>query len=198
MQPTEVLSSEHRVIEVVLDCLELLTQRALDGGKLDAEAAEKSVDFIRNFADRCHHGKEETHLFVAMTDRGVPREGGPVGQMLHEHEQGRAFVGRMADSITEAASGDSGALSQFAEAADGYVQLLRAHIQKEDNVLFPLADNLLTEDDQRQLSDAFEKVETEHMGEGEHEKYLEIARALAEQFGIEASVLQNNNCGCGH
>ena len=66
MKPTEILSSEHRVIEQVLDCLDQIITGAERTGKLDSAAATDAVDFFRTFADQCHHGKEETHLFTAL------------------------------------------------------------------------------------------------------------------------------------
>ncbi|MFH2055474.1 MAG: hemerythrin domain-containing protein [bacterium] len=198
MKPTQILSGEHRIIEVLLDCLEELTGQALQSHKLDRQPALQIIDVIRNFADKCHHGKEETHLFAKLSDKGMPRESGPVGQMLREHEQGRAFVQTMASSMEAASQGNADALRQFVAGARGYVELLRAHIQKEDGVLFPLADRVLSEAEQETLSGAFARVEAEHMGAGTHEKYFAIAEALAAEFGLSLAGIKTKACGCGH
>jgi len=195
---TKILSDEHRVIEVVLDCLGKITDEASKSGRLDAESANQAIDVIRTFADKCHHGKEENHLFAKLVEKGMPKEGGPVGQMLVEHEQGRAFVKGMADNVSGAAAGNAEALSKFSQNAQGYVQLLRAHIQKEDGVLFPMADKVLNEDDQQRLMKAFEAVESDHMGTGTHEKYIGIVVSLAKKYGVEASHISSHSCGCGH
>jgi len=195
---TKILTDEHRVIEVVLTCLEKITEEANSAGSLNAESADQAIDVIRTFADKCHHGKEENHLFVRLVEKGMPKEGGPVGQMLIEHEQGRWFVQSMADSIPEALKGNASALKTFTQNAQGYVQLLRAHIQKEDKVLFPLADKVLSEEDQKQLMRAFEVVESDHMGKGTHEKHLGIVASLARKYGVEASHISTHSCGCGH
>lgn len=198
MNPTEVLSSEHRVIEIVLNSLERIAGEALKSGRLDREAAERAVDIIRNFADKCHHGKEEDLLFKALVAKGMPLEGGPVGQMLLEHEQGRAFVRGMSENISAASEGETAALHRFAENAGGYIQLLRAHILKEDRVLFPMADRLLDSDDQRTLSESFERVESEHMGEGTHARYIKLAAELAKKYDVPHEILHRTTCGCGH
>ena len=198
MRPTQILSSEHRVIEVVLACLEKMTNNALEAKKLDGEAASMAVEFIRNFADKCHHGKEETHLFTLLVDKGMPKEGGPVGVMLQEHELGRAFVKGMSEAIAGATGGDDDQLSAFVSNARGYVNLLKSHIQKEDNVLFPMADRFLTGDDQEKLLADFHTVEHDHMGEGTHDKYLSIAKALAAKYGVSAEGIANHSCGCAH
>jgi hemerythrin-like domain-containing protein len=198
MNPTEVLSSEHRVIEIVLSCLERMTDEALRNGKLDSEPAEQVIDIIRNFADKCHHGKEEDLLFKVLVEKGMPREGGPIGQMLLEHEQGRTFVRGMSENIPAATAGEAAAVRRFAENARGYFQLLSAHINKEDRILFPMADRLLSDDDQRKLSESFARLESEHMGEGTHTRYLTLAANLAKRYGVPHEILHNASCGCGH
>lgn len=198
MLPTQILSHEHRVIEVVLTCLDKMTDQALAEKKLDADSARQAVDFIRTFADRCHHAKEENQLFETLAKKGMPREGGPVGQMINEHEQGREFVRGMDENIVAASSGDNDALARFAENARGYTALLRSHIMKEDRVLYPMANRILTDDDQSQLLTDFETVESEHMGAGTHEKYLAIAETLADKFGVEKDAIKAGACACGH
>ena len=155
IMPTEILSQEHRVIEQVLDCLEAMTQNCAAEGRLDKTSAEQALDFFRNFADRCHHSKEETYLFPAMEAKGFPRQGGPTGVMLAEHEQGRAHIRGMADAIEEAAGGEPEAVTRFVMHARGYVSLLREHIEKEDHCLFTMANQTLTEDDQDRLRGGF-------------------------------------------
>jgi hemerythrin-like domain-containing protein len=198
MRPTEILSSEHRVIEIGIDCLERISDEAIKEDKLDKASAEQAVDFIRNFADRCHHGKEENQLFALLEEKGMPADGGPTGQMKHEHEQGRAFVSGMADSIDEASDGVAKALAKFVQNAQNYIQLLRDHIKKEDHVLFPMADRMLDDDDQDSLKTAFDRVESEHMGVGTHDKYLRLVEALADKYGVSKAGLTGHSCGCGH
>ena len=199
MKPTEILSGEHRIIEQVLDCLEIMAQSCAAEGRLDKTSAEQALDFFRNFADRCHHGKEETHLFPAMEAKGFPRQGGPTGVMLSEHEQGRVHVRGMADAIEGAATGESEAVARFVAHARGYVGLLREHIEKEDHCLFTMADQTLTEDDQQRLLEAFAHVEHEHMGLGTHEKFLKVADELTDRFGVPRAVRDRGlSCGCQH
>jgi hemerythrin-like domain-containing protein len=198
MEPTKILSDEHRVIEVVLTCVESIAERAMLVHRLDRESAERAVDFIRNFADKCHHGKEETHLFAALAEKGMPSDSGPVAQMLHEHELGREFVRGMAENIEAAAAGDAKALRGFAANADGYVKLLRMHIMKEDNALFPMAELALSSDDKSRLIEAFEFVESEEMGHSTHARYIELAGELADECGVSKTSLAGKTCGCGH
>jgi hemerythrin-like domain-containing protein len=189
MKPTEILSSEHRVIELVIDCLEEMTNRAMTAGRLEKEPAEQAVAFIKGFADGCHHGKEEARLFPAMEAKGMPREGGPIGVMLHEHKVGRTHVQGMTLHLEKAAAGDGAALSAFASHARGYAELLRQHIMKEDQILFPMAERMMTDEDRTALLREFDHVEEHEMGAGTHERFLKIAESLAERYGISKERL---------
>ena len=123
MKPTEILSSEHRVIEQVLDCLESMAQIARDRHSVDAAPARQAVRFLRTFADTCHHHKEEDRLFPMLYERGMPRGVGPVAVMLDEHETGRRLIREMAESIDAAVAGNAKAPALFSDQAFAYVHL---------------------------------------------------------------------------
>jgi hemerythrin-like domain-containing protein len=196
MRPTEILQNEHRVIEQVLSCLEKMAEQGVADGQLDEASARQALDFFQTFADGCHHGKEENHLFPLMEAKGFPRQGGPTGVMLHEHEEGRIHIRAMQEALPRAAAGQEAALREFARHARAYVDLLRQHIFKEDHRLFPMADQVFSSEDQARLLDRFAHVESHEMDQGTHEKYLGIADRLAERFHVVRS--HRSACGCGH
>jgi hemerythrin-like domain-containing protein len=191
MRATDILMDEHRVIEQVLNCLEKLADRCEAGEKLDGPSALKALDFFRNFADRCHHGKEEGHLFPLLEARGLAREGGPTGVMLHEHEEGRRLITAMAGAI------ERDAPREFVPHARAYVKLLREHIRKEDNCLFPMAAGILSGTDAESLAQRFEHVENAEIGEGTHERYLQLANDLAERLNVPRAQVAPP-CGDAH
>jgi hemerythrin-like domain-containing protein len=178
MKPTDILTDEHKVILMVCGAAEREAQAMRAVGVADAERVGKMVDFFRTFADRCHHAKEEDLLFVRMGEKGFPRDFGPVGMMLHEHTQSRANVQAVADNAAAAAAGDAKAVAAVADNLLAYASLLRAHIYKEDNILYPMANQAFSEADQAALAADFERVESE-LGAGVHEKYHRIAHELA-------------------
>jgi hemerythrin-like domain-containing protein len=134
------------------------------------------------FADKCHHGKEEDILFPVLESRGIPRSEGPIGVMLQEHEQGRNLIKKMSRAIENIEKGDKNGYMLFSENASYYVELLEAHISKEDNVLYPIGRNVLNEEDFEKLLESFEKIEEERMGHGVHEKYHEMAEELSSKY----------------
>jgi hemerythrin-like domain-containing protein len=198
MQATDVLRNEHRLIVQVVGALRQLALAGQAEGRIDGAGAADALDFIRNFTDRCHHAKEETLLFPALLAAGLPADGGPVAVMLSEHEQGRAFAQALDASREAAAAGDSAALAQFTAAALGYSDLLVGHIDKEDHVLFNLADGLLSAEQQAQLRAEFDRVEAEEIGEGEHERFHALGEALVARYGDPAGEgPADAPAGCG-
>jgi hemerythrin-like domain-containing protein len=183
LKPTESLIHEHEIVYLVLDAIGREVEKIVGLRKADFEVIRKIVDFSRNFTDRCHHAKEENHLFSALEKRGLSRDEGPIAVMLWEHAQGREKIKIIVETLAYAEKGNGIALGVLRENQDAYAQLLRAHISKENNVLFPLADKLLTPEDQKALEEAFEKVEAEEMGAGTHELYHQLAHDLAKKPG---------------
>ena len=201
MRPTEVLANEHRVIELVLDCLDAMAARCEKEGRLDDVAARQAIDFFRSFADRCHHAKEENQLFPMMETRGFSPDAGPTAVMRHEHVEGRGHVAEMELAVPGASAGDEAARSRWLRAARGYSAMLREHIRKEDHCLFPMADQTLLPTDQEELVRQFERVESEEIGDGVHERYVALADSLADRFGVCKSGVSDaaRTCGCsGH
>ncbi|HVN31563.1 MAG TPA: hemerythrin domain-containing protein [Thermoanaerobaculaceae bacterium] len=180
MSPTETLKHEHQIVLLVLTGAEREAGSIRAGGAVHVETVEQMVDFFRTFVDRCHHGKEEKHLFPAMHEKGMPLEAGPLAVMLHEHELGRGAVRAIAEALERVKRGEAGAGPDLAEALLGYAELLRNHISKEDNVLFPMADRILPADEQGDIAVLFDKVEEEEIGAGVHEKYHELAHRLGQ------------------
>ncbi|MFQ5519512.1 MAG: hemerythrin domain-containing protein, partial [Mariprofundus sp.] len=164
MKATQILVEEHNIILKVLECTQKIITEAEDNGKLNAEAANTVIDFFRNFADHCHHAKEEDRLFIAMEENGFPRQGGPTGVMFTEHEMGRSFIAGMANAVANAAEGDRDAVQQFAENGCNFIELLNNHIAKENNILFPMADQSLGETEMTTMLADFKQIEADAGG----------------------------------
>ena len=180
MEATEILIEEHTVIERVLAAMDAAARRLEARPPIGADWFTGAADFIQGFADGCHHRKEEGVLFPAMEAAGVPREGGPIGVMLAEHEQGRRLTRAMRAAAGQMAAGDLGARAEVRQNATDYVRLLRQHIQKENTILFPMADRVIQGARQEEVAEAFDRVEREETGAGLHEKYVGLAVSLEE------------------
>ena len=178
MDPTQCLRDEHQVILKVLSCFERALGSARDSADTSAEIFSPFVEFFRGYADDCHHKKEEDRLFPMLESKGLPHESGPVGCMLDEHAAGRAHVGAIAAAIAAAGEGDTGAIKTIVAEGEAYIDMLRSHIGKEDNVLFQMAAELIQGDAAARLTAEFEQVASAP----EYVQTLGRCRAIAEQL----------------
>ena len=172
-EENRLTASLRRDHEVILRALERLEERVAEWkrtGKVDQAILRKFVEFARTFIDRCHHGKEERCLFPCLERRGIPREGGPIGVMLYEHQLGRELVGRIDEGLKALERGDKDAVSAVLSACDGYIELLRNHIAKENGVLFPMGESVAEEVDVAEVGGCYERVEEVEVGHEVHER----------------------------
>ncbi len=137
---TAVLREEHQYILGVVH--ELGTMLVADE-PLDYDTVGECITFFRLFADACHHGKEEDLLFPELEEQGMPHDSGPIAMLLEEHVRFRSLVGTMAASLPGAKDGNAAAADELTDAAMEYVDRIQAHIGKEDNGLFELADGMI-------------------------------------------------------
>lgn len=176
--PTEILKEEHEVIKKGLDILDFLIKLG-PSEVLDSDV-KKLLEFFSEFADKCHHAKEEDILFPLAEKRGIPKECGPIGVMLFEHDEGR----KLRKSMLEAAKNLNKNFEKFRENAENFVTLLREHIDKENNILYPMVDSVLNRKYREELLKGFEKME-EKIGKNVHEKYVKFIKMLTEKYDLE-------------
>jgi hemerythrin-like domain-containing protein len=184
---TQELTNEHGAVLAGLKILGQVTSAIAEGDKQAAEDLEQLLDFFRGFVDRCHHGKEEDVLFPELERRGVRREGGPIGVLLTEHEIGREHVRSLAGGLERLRRGDEDAAAAIGASAGAYRELLREHIRKEKDVLFPMADQLLSEE-VAAIAERYEEIERERVGEGKHDVYHAMLQTLSERYRARAAT----------
>jgi hemerythrin-like domain-containing protein len=157
MKSTKILSDEHQNILKVVDLLEKECD-SLKQKEIDKDFFEKVIDFIRNYADKFHHAKEENILFKEFCKSAENGElhCNPVDQMLIEHDIGREFVKGMEISLSKNNKEELG------RNARGYIGLIREHIFKEDNILYPMADESLNKSVQDSMEKEFKKIEEQN------------------------------------
>jgi hemerythrin-like domain-containing protein len=182
MTPTEDLINEHKAIKIMLSIMGKIASDIKENKVFNVKDIEQIVDFLQTFADKCHHGKEETSLFPALVLAGIPKENGPIGVMLHEHTIGRGYIKEISRGLENNESGDTFSGELIADNLTNYVNLLQNHIKKEENILFPMANKILSEQRQKEIFEQFEKIEEDVVGHGVHEKYHELLNQLKSKY----------------
>jgi hemerythrin-like domain-containing protein len=170
---TSVMVEEHRLILRMIELVEA-NSGLLEGGRFqDWDFYLDAVDFIRHYADRFHHAKEEDVLFRELIRNGMPEENSPVAAMLIAHDEGRAFVRGMEQAAQRAKGGEPDAAAEILKNARGYIALLRDHIDKEDNLLYPLAERVLPDAWRSAMIEEYEAAERA-APEGLQERYRQL------------------------
>jgi len=177
---TQALVAEHRLILRMIALLERNAPRTAAGDCRNWQFYLDGVDFIRKYADRFHHAKEEDVLFAALVKNGMPRENSPVAAMLLEHDQGRSYVLGMEMAVKEALDGLTGRESVIAENALAYAALLRDHIAKEDDILYPLAERVIPEAMRAEIAAGYQRAEAE-ADAGFSEHYRQVVAAYEQE-----------------
>lgn len=177
MNAARILEEEHKVILTVLDVLARVIECTRRENRIPGADARDLVAFFRDYADRCHHSKEEDALFPAMENAGFPSEGGPTAVMRMEHAMGRKLVTAMADALEQTSVG------AFCACGAEFHALLSQHIKKEDHCLFPMVCSTMAEAECCKLFDDFRRIEKD-AGGTRHRAFLAAARSLCERYGV--------------
>lgn len=180
LNPIEELSHEHRYILKVVEALRILGEKIEGGEAVDIETLRGAAKFLRDFADVCHHGKEEAVLFPAMERKGVPESGCPLGALRSEHVKGRKLVASFHDAIETYASGESASEQRLITTIEAICRLYPDHIWKEDEMVFPMVERLFSAADIGQLRSDFDSAEA-RLGE-DHDWYVTFADEIAESI----------------
>lgn len=178
-KPTQDLIKEHGGIMLMLSIMGKVALRLRQGQEVKREHLDKIAEFLRNFADKCHHGKEEGILFPELAKNAANQK--LINDFLGEHKSGRDYVRGIAESLPQYAPGNPDAI-HIAVNAEGYIRLLTEHIGKENTELFPIADEVLSEELQAELFEKFELLERDVIGEGKHEEYHGWLKELEDEY----------------
>jgi hemerythrin-like domain-containing protein len=179
-RPTHILKHEHRVIERGLRALDGMCLTLKVGGTVPPDALAQVLDFIHNFADRFHHSREEDLFFPVLKQFGLQEDGGALGFLRREHEVEREMLTELEMSVEEYRYGDDAASQRFVRAAEQFRDLLIGHMQREDTILFPLAEEMIAEIAKVKLIEQLNCAE-EH-NETLRRKYEELAAELEKQW----------------
>ena len=180
------LEHEHRIIQTVLAVMGRLVDNLEYHLEISPDVLRDLVQFIRIFGDQCHHNKEESYLFPLLEKNGAPATGCPLGALRAEHQKSRHFT-----AILSTVSGDyianheAGRLALI-EALQHFVELYPEHIWKEEFLLFPMAQKMLSENDQQSLLQQFSLAEAD-IGTHAHSAYEALAKDLAQRVGLDLS-----------
>jgi len=168
---------EHRLIERMIAVIKGGLAQIHSSSKVDTLFVDKAVDFIRMYADRTHHGKEEDILFRDLDKRPMSADDRRVmEELIQEHVFGRQTTKALVDANTRYRNGDAAALPEIADKLQTLVEFYPKHIEKEDKVFFPASRAYFTEDEDQAMLMEFWEFDRKMI----HEKYIAVVEGLEE------------------
>lgn len=171
MKPTQVLIDEHSGIMIILKVLEKINSDIENGKKVNTQHLDEIVEFFKVFVDQCHHSKEEVYLFPAVESIGYDADRDLIKDLLNEHKRGREIVVEIKKALEKYNNGEKDKLIEIKKCIEEYIILLTEHIKKENTNLFPRVDSLLSNDEQKEMIEEFNEIETDVIGIGRHEEF---------------------------
>ena len=179
MNAIDLMVEEHNLIKRMLAVTRKISIKVLNNEDIDYNDFNKVIDFVRNFADKHHHNKEEVILFKKMGEvLGERIANGPIMGMLVEHDLGRLFIGNLEASLAKFQAGDSDSRVDIIANAIGYTDLLYRHIEKENTTIYTFAQRKLSKEQLDEIDVACFEVETEATKNNLQDKYVTLLSEL--------------------
>lgn len=175
MQTRGLLMVEHRLIERMIALIKGTLMQIQSAGTVDPLFVDTTVDFIRIYADRTHHGKEEDILFRDLDKQELsPDDRRVMNELIEEHAFGRQTTKALVDANARYRNGDKTALTDIAKRLQTFVEFYPKHILKEDKVFFPAARKYFTDEEDQAMLEEFREFDRKMI----HEKYKSVVDGL--------------------
>lgn len=178
MDAVDILINEHVYIKKVLAAIKRDCEQLVEGKDADVNFYRKVIDFVRNFADKYHHQKEENMLFNIMAEKNEALKTGAIQGMLLEHDLGRMYIRNLEEALNKYENGDRKQKAYIVANAISYALLLEGHIDKEDNAVYMTARRVLDSEIQEKLKEEYEKIERDEENTKIRNKYIDFANSL--------------------
>lgn len=172
---TDLLMADHEQTEQVIDALE---KKWLEK-KPAPDTVKKAIRYFSEFADACHNQKEEQHLFPRLSAAGIPRQGGPLGVMLMEHDRSKQLLAEFCDLGQRYIAGETAVADDLVKVFLEYGTLLKSHYWKENDILYPMGRKVLGPEEDAAIVKGIAELEAS-LGPDTRKDYQKLAREITE------------------
>jgi hemerythrin-like domain-containing protein len=175
MMPIGPLMKEHRLIEKVIELMRELSEQIQIYNKVDPVVIDAIVDFIRMYADRTHHGKEEDILFRDLMEKNISSEHKKtMEELVEEHKWARQTTGNLVNAKEEYEGGNFGSVNELVEILNKLTDFYPKHIEKEDKHFFIPVMDYFSKLEQEEMLEEFWEFDKQLI----HEKYENMFESL--------------------
>jgi len=175
IMPAGPLMKEHRLIERMIAVLKKEIENLESGDELDIPFIKEAIDFIKTYADDCHHGKEENILFLELGKKGLSREHSQImSQLMLEHNYGRKTLKELVEAKNSYEAGDKESKVDALKCIKALVAFYPGHIEKEDKHFFLPCMEYFSREEKDEMLEKFREFDKELI----HRKYGEIVARM--------------------
>ena len=183
LESIKIMVAEHDNIRRMLKVIRKVCYRVLTKGEYDVSDFPRIIDFVRSYADKLHHGKEEDILFVTMNNELEKlSKSGAITGMYIEHDSGRLFIANLEKGVNKFIAGDDEARLDIIANAICYADLLDRHIEKENTAMYKFAENMLNDTSKAFIEEECMKIEEQATSAGIQEKYISLVAELENKY----------------
>lgn len=183
MESIKIMVEEHKNIRRMLKVIRNVCYRVMTLGDYDISDFPRIIDFVRIYADKHHHGKEEDVLFETM-NKEIEKlsKSGAITGMYIEHDMGRLYMSNLEKALEKFKEGNDESRLDIIANAISYADLLDRHIEKENTAMYKFAENMLKDESKAFVEEECKKVERMATESGLQEKYLSLVKELEEKY----------------
>lgn len=185
LESIEIMVKEHENIKRMLKVIRKICYNLMNESDYDIQDFYKILDFVRNYADKHHHGKEEDVLFATM-NREIEKlsKSGAITGMYIEHDNGRLYMSNLEKALEEFRKGNDEARLDIIANSISYTDLLDRHIEKENTAMYRFAERMLKDSVKSEVDAECRIIEEKASEIGIQEKYLNLLKELEEKYSV--------------
>jgi hemerythrin-like domain-containing protein len=181
MTITEILIDEHKDIIELLNIMSKIARNIKSNDVFYTSDVEDIIDFLKFFIDRNHHGKEEI-LFPTIISPEIKEENESLNEILYEHTLARNYLKDIYSCVENCKIGNAFSGELLADSLTNYVVLIKEHIQKEEKVIFPMAEEVLSSAKQNEIYGQFERLESKLLTKDFRDHYHKLLENLQAKY----------------
>lgn len=183
MESIKIMVHEHENIRRMLKVARNLCYKVLTNDNYDIDDLPKVIDFVRNYADKHHHGKEEDILFETMSkELEKLANSGAITGMYIEHDNGRLYMANLEKAVESLRAGKDEARLDIIANLICYADLLDRHIEKENTAMYKFAENQLSDEAKKYVEEEAMAIEEKATEDGVQDKYVRLLEELEEKY----------------
>jgi len=182
MTPTENLIKEHEEINELLDIMSKIALKIKSKDVFYPTDVEEIIDYLIIIIDKSHHGKEDEVFYPELISSGIPKETAPLSIINYEHTLAKRYLKDISSCVVNCKIGNDFSGELLADSLTNYVVVIKNHIQREEEIIFPIANEVLSSEKQNEITQRFEDIEQKNISHGFFDHFNKLLKKLKVKY----------------